>query len=1007
MMRTLVAWVVVGALLLCGAGQAVADGSKPATRLSRDLAELPAQQSLGLRSEAAPGGFVELPPVVADDRVTIDATAAGDPRLLEGDLRALGATDTAVAGRLVSARLPLSAVPLLESVASLQFARLAHRIMSVGDVTTQGDHVMGSDAARTTHGVDGAGVKVGVLSDSFDCLGGAADDKASGDLPATVTVLQEDPGCSSGTDEGRAMLQIVHDVAPGASLAFATAETGQAGYANNIRALRNAGATVIVDDVLYLAEPMFQDGVVAQAVDEVAADGVAYFSAAGNNGRKAYDHTFVAGQFLAAGTFGGSFLGGTPHNFGSSVMQRIAIPGGGRFTLVLQWDSPFFSVGGPPGTQNDLDVYLLVQNAVGGFSVVSAATSNDLASGDPFESLGPISCGAPTGRQCIGFLMIVVHAGPNPGRIKYVLFTRGGNPTLTPAISSGTLYGHANAQGAIAIGAASYKTPTTLEAFSSGGTTPVLFDTSGDPLPAPDLRAFKPELVAPDGVDTTFFGVDTDGTGFPNFFGTSAAAPHAAGVGALLQQALPSLTPVELRTALEDTALNMGPAGFDTNSGFGLIQAGPALGALHQLVLTAGPSGTPNPVNPGGVVSLEVDASDSFDHTLTFAWTSTCSGGIAVGSFDNAALAAPKWTAPVNGTGVSQTCALKVTVSDGEGLTRSATHTETVLSTPRLLSVKPPSAQVGASIVISGASLSGATAVTFSGPVTVVPTAVTATSLQAVVPAGARTGVISITTAVGVGPSTAIFKVLPKMTSFTPASAVAGSDVVTVNGANLRAVTGGPVVKVGAFTVPAGSIVSSTAMELKFRVPLGAVTGKIGVTTAGGTALSATDLTVVQPPRATGFAPAAGLAGTLVKISGTNLTGATLVMFGGGATAVPTAVTATSLQVVVPAGALTGPVSVSNAIGTGASAVSFKVLPRIIGFAPAIAALGSSVAVTGTNLRTGADPVVKVGTLAAAVVASSPTSVTFTVPLLAVTGTISVTTADGTALSATALTVTP
>ena len=126
--------------------------------------------------------------------------------------------------------------------------------------------------------------------------------------------------------------------------------------------------------------------------------------------------------------------------------------------------------------------------------------------------------------------------------------------------------------------------------------------------------------------------------------------------------------------------------------------------------------------------------------------------------------------------------------------------------------------------------------------------------------------------------------------------------MVTVSGANLRAVTGEPVVKVGAFRVPAESIVSSTATELKFRVP-GAVTGKIGVTTVDGTALSATSLTVVQPPRATGFAPAAGMAGTLVKVTGTNLTGTTLVTFGGGATAVPKAVT--SLQV-VPAAARRG-----------------------------------------------------------------------------------------------------
>ena len=247
-MRTFVAWVVVGLLLVGGAGVAVADGSKPTTRISRDLATLggggPARRGAAAAVPAGiPGAYqeVEAPLTVVGGLVTIDAVAAADPAVLEADLIALGARDTAIAGRLVSARLPVVAVPLLEGVASLQFARPAHLKTNVGLVTSQGDHVLRADTARATFGLDGAGVMVGVLSDSYSCLPGAAGDIANNDL-SPVVVLQEDPGCSSGTDEGRAMLQIVHDVAPGASLAFATAQGGQANFANNIRALRDAGA---------------------------------------------------------------------------------------------------------------------------------------------------------------------------------------------------------------------------------------------------------------------------------------------------------------------------------------------------------------------------------------------------------------------------------------------------------------------------------------------------------------------------------------------------------------------------------------------------------------------------------------------------------------------------------------------------------------------------------------------------------------------------------------------
>ena len=65
------------------------------------------------------------------------------------------------------------------------------------------------------------------------------------------------------------MLQIVHDVAPGASLAFASAFNGLASFAANIQSLAAAGAKVIVDDVIYFAEPLFQDGIIAQAVNNV------------------------------------------------------------------------------------------------------------------------------------------------------------------------------------------------------------------------------------------------------------------------------------------------------------------------------------------------------------------------------------------------------------------------------------------------------------------------------------------------------------------------------------------------------------------------------------------------------------------------------------------------------------------------------------------------------------------------------------------------------------------
>ena len=436
--------------------------------------------------------------------------------------------------------------------------------------------------------------------------------------------------------------------------------------------------------------------------------------------------------------------------------------------------------------------------------------------------------------------------------------------------------------------------------------------------------------MAPDGVDTTFLGFDTDSNGFPNFGGTSAAAPHAAGVAALLLQALPSLTPTDVRNILENTALNMGPAGFDTNTGFGLIRADAALNALHVFSIT-GPTGDPNPVIQGGTVSLSVTASDSFGHTLTYAWTSTCTGGLPPGSFDDASAPVTAWTAPLNSTGVSQTCALKVTVNDGHGFTKTGTHSATVVSVPRVTSVAPSPSPVDSTVTIVGTSLAGATSVTFAGPVTVSPTVVTSTSVKVVVPAGARTGVLSVATPAGVGPSLSLFRVAPKIATVLPGTAVGGSaDVVTVTGTNLLALTGAQTVKVGTTTVPPGLIQSSTPTELQFRVPLGAVNAKISVTTVDGTTLSAATLLVSQPPRATGFSPNPAPVGALLTITGTNLLNVAEVTFADGVTALPIGIpTATSLKVMVPPGAVTGPVTLANPIGTTTSTVNFRVAPKI------------------------------------------------------------------------------
>ena len=553
------------------------------------------QTYLETSDEHAPGpsGFTSRNPVarIAEGYVVVDTAAEGDPKALASDLEALGLEDPAVFGHMVSGRLPIPAIPALENLASLRFARLAYAMTLVGSVTSQGDVAMRADIARSTFGVDGTGVTVGTLSDSFNCLGGAVTGVASGDLPAGIVVLEEIGDCQDATDEGRGMMEIIHDVAPGASQAFHTAFEGQASFAQGIIDLANAGAKVITDDIIYFAEPMFQDGIIAQAVDLVKARGISYFSAAGNDGRQSYESPFRgSGQFSDLGA-GPEELHDFDPGLGVDTCQRITIPVGGTLRQIFQWDEPFFSVSGPPGSRSDLDIILT--DAACNLGLAGSADVN--VGRDPFEVFSFGNAGPAT---TFG-IIILQFSGPDPGLMKTVNVGSGSITIDQFDTRSGTSFGHSVARGGLGVGAADYRdtpafgqSPPLIETFSSAGGIPILFDIAGNRLATPEVRA-QPAISAPNGADTTFFGdSDPDGTGFPNFFGTSAAAPHAAGIAALITERNPSFGPDNIYSALKSTAIDMDdPAttgifdtGFDPGTGHGLVQADAALALVPPLV---------------------------------------------------------------------------------------------------------------------------------------------------------------------------------------------------------------------------------------------------------------------------------------------------------------------------------------------------------------------------------------------------------------------------------------
>jgi hypothetical protein len=582
--------------------------------------------------------------------IAIDAVTRGDPQRLKEVLVGLGLQHASVYANDVGGWLPVNQIAAVAARAELVSMRASMSRARGVMVTSQGDFAQRSDVLRSTYsGLTGAGVRIGILSDSFNCYGvydqpgsgvpasgvrgyapfgfandDATFDEAHGYLPATVSVLEEGtctqyaPLQLPFADEGRAMMQIVHDVAPGAALSFHTATTTEADFANGIGALASAGATVIADDVGYFDEPFFQDGIVAQAIDAANAKGVAYFSAAGNNGRISYENEALSFATAGSGANAGEMLltfgmsGGTAQTF---LPVNIPAMFPGEFIgLILQWDQPYVTgAPGSPGASSQID--LCVTGAPANSVVINDLDGNPMTCTGPNATgvdavqvliLGnPASNNSNTSAATVHLIIGLKNGSPQPGFIKVVVAADGAPGTSIAAFDtqSPTLQGHPGAAGAAAVGASFFaQTPrcgsngAVLEYFSSAGGDPILFNSSGVRLPTPQYRQ-KPNFVGPDGVNTSFFGAplgppfnDTSSVAqcandaaFNNFFGTSAATPHVAAIAALMQQANPFLTPAQIYDALQSTALRMPVGGNPTPdylSGYGFIQADAAMQGL-------------------------------------------------------------------------------------------------------------------------------------------------------------------------------------------------------------------------------------------------------------------------------------------------------------------------------------------------------------------------------------------------------------------------------------------
>ena len=709
-----IAAVLAGSCLLAAAPSVAAPAANDAAFLAAAKSGVAARLGPWLanlhdeyQSHTGKGPFTTKNPVLKLDRggVWVEGFALDPPAVAAG-LAALGAMDVLQAGPLFSARVPVSRLGQLAAMEGLGRVTASIARARAGTVTSQGDVSLRSDLVRAASSLDGGGLRIGVISDSVACnpppfnagqpRTTAAEDLASGDLPPDTAVF--DNGPCPATDEGRGMMQLIRDVAPGAAQAFHTANRTMLDFALGILELGGVATSlsdvfglytpaapefasdIIVDDIIYFVEPMFSDGQVGQAADLVAGAGIPYFSAAGNQARLSYEAAFDG--FDRLDNAGRSSNGGKArvvrrHDFnpggGVDDLQRIRLTqfdGVAFIALSFQWDQPHRTAttfanlvedGAAaqlgPGATTDLDVLfyndkgILVPFCPPGVAtgITCQLTGTNNLDGDAAELVALFYAGPkPVADFHIG---IVNSAGADPGFVKYIgIELQGTLEIVEHDTASGTAWGHANAAGAESVGASAFYLteefrgdpalhglldttvcgPACLNDFSSAGGIPVYLNRFGNRLATPELR-INPGVTGPDGGNTTFFHSDStwdddDGDGrnspfttlvtpeldqpadeHPNFFGTSASAPHVAALAALMMQRARqlglTLSPEQVYSILRDTAQPMarrytslvpfetiavdegdpGDGGYDFDTGFGFVDAEAALAAVEAM----------------------------------------------------------------------------------------------------------------------------------------------------------------------------------------------------------------------------------------------------------------------------------------------------------------------------------------------------------------------------------------------------------------------------------------
>ena len=426
----------------------------------------------------------------------------------------------------------------LENIASLSEVQSIREVTSpvvkAGSFTSEGDTLLKADLTRAM-GVDGTGIKVGIISDGVDSYSDAV---ASGDLPAGLTVLSN----VMGGDEGTAMLEIVHDLAPNADLYFHDHGSSVLDFNDAIDALANAGCDIICDDIGWITEPFFEDGVVAQHVENlISTTDIIYITSAGNSADSHYQ-----GQFHELENGIANFSNETDPEY---PYLYASVQGGDQLRAVMQWDEP------SGGAGNDYNLALFDYYTG---DLLAQSTYIQDGDDDPVEFVVYENS---TGEDTI--VVVLAYAYDAPVDKTLELYVYGVSMYADNIVETDSIFGHAAVPGVLSCGAINQAAPDEIEWFSSCGPVTMLTETRQ-----------KPDICGIDGVSITGAGgFGSYDSGTYRFYGTSASAPHIAAVAALLKSRFTSMSETQLKQLILDNGIDLGDAGYDTIFGYGRADA--------------------------------------------------------------------------------------------------------------------------------------------------------------------------------------------------------------------------------------------------------------------------------------------------------------------------------------------------------------------------------------------------------------------------------------------------